>query len=113
MAEKIELNKKVYGKVTYPNVINTEFSQLIKPQVEEVDTAVTVEEFFQYYDDLFFEIPISGDFNSHTELIKRSTEYVGVNQNTEEIDALLDEINQLRLENLTQQQTIDELTASK
>jgi hypothetical protein len=113
MAEKIELNKKVYGKVTYPNVINTEFSQLIKPQVEVVVPTVTVEEFFQYYDDLFYDIPISGDFNSHTELIKRSTEYVGVNQNTEEIDALLDEINQLRLENLTQQQTIDELTSSK
>jgi len=113
MAEKIELNKTVYGKVTYPNVINTEFSQLIKPQVEEVVPTVTVEEFFQYYDDLFYDIPISGDFNSHTELIKRSTEYVGVNQNTEEIDALLDEINQLRLENLTQQQTIDELTSSK
>jgi hypothetical protein len=113
MAEKIELNKTVYGKVTYPNVINTEFSQLIKPQVEEVVPTVTVEQFFQYYDDLFYDIPISGDFNSHTELIKRSTEYVGVNQNTEEIDALLDEINQLRLENLTQQQTIDELTSSK
>jgi hypothetical protein len=113
MAEKIELNKTVYGKVTYPNVINTEFSQLIKPQVEVVVPTVTVEQFFQYYDDLFYDIPISGDFNSHTELIKRSTEYVGVNQNTEEIDALLDEINQLRLENLTQQQTIDELTSSK
>lgn len=113
MAEKIELNKTVYGKVTYPNVIDIEFSQLIKPQVEEVDTTVTVEQFFQYYDDLFYDIPISGDFNSHTELIKRSTEYVGVNQNTEEIDALLDEINQLRLENLTQQQTIDELISSK
>jgi hypothetical protein len=113
MAEKIELNKKVYGKVTYPNVINTEFTQLIKPQVEVVVTPVNVEQFFQYYDDLFYDIPISGDFNSHTELIKRSTEYVGVNQNTEEIDALLDEINQLRLQNLTQQQTIDELTSSK
>jgi hypothetical protein len=113
MSEQIRLNKTVYGKVTYPNVINTEFSQLIKPQVEEVVTTVTVEEFFQYYDDLFYDIPITGDFNSHTELIKRSTEYVGINQNTDEIDALLDEINQLRLENLTQQQTIDELTASK
>ena len=112
MAEKIELNKKVYGKVTYPNVINTEFSQLIKPQVEEVVTTITVEEFFQYYDDLFYDIPTVGDFNSHTELIKRSTEYVGVNQNSGEIDALLDEINQLRLENLTLQQIIDDLTAS-
>ena len=34
MAEQIQFNKTVYGKITYPNVINTEFSQLIKPQVE-------------------------------------------------------------------------------
>jgi len=113
MAETIQLNKTVYGKVTYPNVINTEFTQLLRPQTEITSSAMTVDQFFQGYDDLFYEIPTEGDFHSHLELIKRSTEYVGVNQNTEEIDALLDEINQLRLENLTQQQTIDELTSSK
>ena len=113
MAEVIQLNKTVYGKITYPNVIDTEFKQLIRPQTEVTSSAVTVNQFFNYYNDLFYEIPTEGDFNSHLELIKRSTEYVGVNQNSGEIDALLDEINQLRLENLTQQQTIDELTSSK
>jgi hypothetical protein len=112
MAEVIQLNKTVYGKVTYPNVIDTEFKQLIRPQTEVTSSAVTVNQFFNYYNDLFYEIPTEGDFNSHLELIKRSTEYVGVNQNSGEIDALLDEINQLRLENLTLQQTIDDLTAS-
>lgn len=113
MAEQVQLNKTVYGKVTYPNVINTEFRQLIRPQTEVTASVVTVNQFFDYYNDLFYEIPTEGDFNSHLELIRRSTEYVGVNQNTGEIDALLDEINQLRLENLTLQQTIDDLTASK
>jgi hypothetical protein len=112
MAEVIQLNKTVYGKITYPNVIDTEFKQLIRPQTEVTSSAVTVNQFFNYYNDLFYEIPTEGDFNSHLELIKRSTEYVGVNQNSGEIDALLDEINQLRLENLTLQQTIDDLTAS-
>jgi len=112
MAEIVQLNKTVYGKITYPNVINTEFNQLIRPQTEVTSSAVTVNQFFNYYNDLFYEIPTEGDFNSHLELIKRSTEYVGVNQNSGEIDALLDEINQLRLENLTLQQTIDDLTAS-
>lgn len=107
MAEVIQLNKTVYGKVTYPNVIETEFTQLIRPTTEVVDTTITIDEFFQAYNDLFFEIPAAGDFNSHEELIKRSTEYTGVNQTSEEIDALLDEINQLRLENLSLQQTID------
>jgi len=112
MAEIVQLNKTVYGKITYPNVIDTEFNQLIKPQIEVTSSAVTVNQFFNYYNDLFYEIPTEGDFNSHLELIRRSTEYVGVNQNAGEIDALLDEINQLRLENLTLQQTIDDLTAS-
>jgi tRNA G46 methylase TrmB len=111
MAESIQLNKTVYGKITYPNVINTEFTQLIGANPTDEPTPITVEEFFQAYDNLFFEIPIDGEFNSHLELIKRSTEYVGVNQNTNEIDALLTEINQLRLENLQLQQQLDELNS--
>jgi hypothetical protein len=113
MAEIIQLNKTVYGKITYPNVIDTEFTQLIRPTTEVVDTTITIDEFFQAYNDLFFEIPAAGDFNSHEELIKRSTEYTGINQTSEEIDALLEEINQLRLENLSQQQQIDEFNTTK
>ena len=71
MAEEIKLTKTVYGKVTYPNIINTEFTQLIGNSLAVEDTPITVEQFFDTYDDLFFEIPISGDFNSHEELIKR------------------------------------------
>jgi hypothetical protein len=113
MSEVIQLNRNVYGKITYPNVINTEFSQLTKPTTQVTASVFTVDQFFNEYNNLFYEIPTEGNFNSHLELIQRSTEYVGVNQNTGEIDALLDEINQLRLENLTLQQTVDELTASK
>ena len=47
----------------------------------------------------------------HLELIKRSTEYVGVTQNPDEIDALLTEINQLKLDNLRLQQQLDELNS--
>jgi len=113
MAEQVQLNKTVYGKITYLNVIDTEFSQLLQSQTEIEEENITIDEFFQAYENLFYEIPTEGDFNSHLELIRRSTDYVGVNQNAGEIDALLDEINQLRLENLTLQQTINDLTASK
>jgi hypothetical protein len=113
MAESIQLSKTVYGKITYPNVVNTEFTQLIRPATVEVDNSITIDQFFQAYNDLFFEIPAAGDFNSHEELIKRSTEYTGVNQTSAEIDALLEEINQLRLENLSQQQQLDEFNTTK
>ena len=111
MSEQVQLNKTVHGKITYPNVINTEFTQLIRTAPETDTGGITIDEFFQAYNDLFFEIPIDGEFNSHLELIKRSTEYVGVNQTTDEIEALLTEINQLRLENLQLQQQLDELNS--
>lgn len=111
MSEQVQLNKTVYGKITYPNVINTQFTQLVGANPADGPAPITVEEFFQAYDDLFFEIPIDGEFNSHLELIKRSTEYVGVNQTSDEIDALLTEINQLKLENLRLNQQLDELNS--
>jgi hypothetical protein len=111
MAEQIQLNKTVFGKISYPNVINTQFTQLVGANPADEAAPITVEEFFQAYNDLFFEIPIDGEFNSHLELIQRSTEYVGVTQNPDEIDALLTEINQLRLENLRLNQQLDELNS--
>jgi hypothetical protein len=46
------------------------------------------------------EIPKEGVVNSHTYLIKESSDYVGFDVNNEEIQALLDEIATLRQENL-------------
>ena len=65
MAEQIQLNKTVYGKITYLNVIDTQFSQLLQSQTEIVDNTITIDQFFQAYNDLFYEIPVEGDVNSH------------------------------------------------
>lgn len=113
MSEQVQLNKTVYGKITYPNVINTEFTQLIRTAPETDTGGITIDEFFQAYNDLFFEIPLLGDYNTHQELVKRSTEYIGVTQTSDEIEVLLEEINQLRLENLNLQQQIDDLTSNR
>lgn len=113
MSQEVQLAKKVYGRGLYPQIIDINFNQLIPPTGSAAPNVLTIPEFFEAYDNLFYEIPVEGDINSHLELIRRSTEYVGVNQNAGEIDALLDEINQLRLENLSLQQTISDLTASK
>lgn len=110
MIEILKLNQNVFPKIEYPKVIDTEFTQLITTSSITPIPDVTVDEFFELYNQLFFDIPIDGDINSHKELIIRSTEYVGETQNTEEIDLLLDEINQLRLDVLEKQQIIDDLT---
>lgn len=109
MSEIINLQKQSFNKTLYPKIVDIEFSQLLTPQSSSQED-LTVDEFFQLYDKLFFEIPINGEIGSHKELIKRSTEYVGETQNTDTEDLLLEEINQLRLELLEAQQIIEDLT---
>ena len=57
---------------------------------------MTVEQFFNKYEQLFFDIPINGEINSHEYLVKRSSDYVGASVLSENEKALIDEINSLR-----------------
>jgi hypothetical protein len=112
MAE-ISLSKKVYAKNQYEKVINTQFSQLATPVVTSSITTISVDEFFQNYNEIFFEIPKFGLTNSHEYLIKTSQEYVGSDQLNSDIQALIDEINQLQQENLELNQQIVDLQLPK
>ena len=99
--QPINLNRKLFDKSKYEKVINTDFTQLVKTTpIVEVDPIPTVDEFFKYYNDLFFSIPQTGDLNSHEYLIKTSSEYINSDQINEEIKALIDEITELRQENV-------------
>jgi len=99
--EQITPNKLVYDKNQYERVINTSFTQLVQPQITSSVPTVTVAEFFQNYQDLFFSIPKLGATNSHEYLVKTSGEYIGsTNTNDDLIQALIEETNQLRQENL-------------
>lgn len=92
----VNLVKRVYGLNTYQKAIDTNFSELVTPTVEIESQAVTVEQFFQYYDELFFDIPVSGSINSHTYIVERSQEYIGGSVIDAEKQALIEEINSLR-----------------
>lgn len=107
---ELKLNKKLYNKSAYLNTINNSFTELLPiVSISPVDD-VSVGEFFQIYDNLFYEIPKKGEVNSHEYLIKQSTDYIGAQDVSNEIQALLDEITFLREENLTLQQNIIDLT---
>lgn len=108
MDEKIKLIKNKIQKEEYKKIIDTDFNFFIPPIKKE--NIISIEEFFNFYDSLFFDIPIEGDINSHTYLINRSNNYVGADLNNEEIDLLLQEINELRLQNIEQQDIINKLT---
>jgi hypothetical protein len=109
MAEEIILNKIVYDKNQYQKVIDTSFTQLVN--VTSSLTAslptISVDQFFQYYQDLFYQIPKLGDINSHQYLVITSGAYIGSTNPTDDtIQALIEEVTQLRQENLDLQQQI-------
>ncbi len=92
----IELVKEIYGTNTYTKAVDTGFTELITPTIEVDPNIVTVEQFFQYYEDLFFDIPVSGSINSHVYLVERSQQYIGGSVIDNEKQALIEEINSLR-----------------
>tara|TARA_B100000900_G_scaffold241428_1_gene205310 strand:- start:827 stop:1177 length:351 start_codon:yes stop_codon:yes gene_type:complete len=112
--QEIQLTKEVYGKVSYPKIVNTEFSELVTVEDTELvgPDPMTVAEFFDEYDRLFFQIPRNGANGSHEELVARSSSYIGISGQADEIQALLDEINSLRIQLLTAQQEIVNLSTS-
>jgi len=109
MAEKISLNKNVFNKQDFLNTVNTSFTQLVPPTASVAPT-FTVDDFFVQYENLFFQIPKEGDINSHQYLVERSGAYIEFNRVNEEIQALLEEITQLRQENLELNQAIADIS---
>ena len=101
MEQRVDTKKKVFNKAQYPKTINTQFSELgITPITNAIAETPTVEEFFQLYDELFYDIPALGATNSHEYLVRTSGEYINFDEQNEIIQALQEEITGLREENL-------------
>lgn len=97
MSEEIVIKRKIYGKNSFTNVIDTSFKQLVPPVDSSKEANLTdVNKFFQDYDSLFYDIPVSGSLTSHEELVKRSSDYIG-----KSITDLQEEITNLREENVS------------
>ena len=65
----IVFNKTIYSKIEFENKIDTEFTELTTDQ-----PSVSIEEFFNFYNEVFFDIPKEGE-NSHATIIQTSTDY--------------------------------------
>jgi hypothetical protein len=109
---KIPIQKQVFNKTTFPKVVDTQFKQLIDTTQADSTPSFTLEDFFTLYEQLFFQIPKEGDTNSHQFILEKEAEYLGINLNTEDVQALLAEITALRQEITSAQQTIQTLSVS-
>jgi len=110
MAENLNLNKQVFNKRAYLKTIDTSFSELgAKTLQEEISSQPTVQEFFNMYNTLFYNINELGPTNSHEYLIKTSQEYIGFKEDNEIIKLLQAEIAGLRKELLETQKQLSGL----
>lgn len=106
---QIPVQKTVFNKDTYSRVIDTQFSQFTS-QGEDETLSFTVDDFFELYDQVFYQIPRDGDADSHQYILQREADYLGVNINQDDVQALLDEITTLRQQLLDSQTIVNELT---
>ena len=107
---QISVQKTVFNKDTYGRVIDTQFRQLINQGVVDETPSFTIDDFFQLYEDLFYQIPKEGDSNSHQYILQKEADYLGISISQDDIQALLDEITSLRQQVLETQQTVNDLT---
>ena len=103
------IQRVVFGKQTFPKVIDITFRELT-PIVFDTSRFETIEYFFKLYDDLFYQITPTGPSNSHELLVTRSSDYIGIQARSSDLDALIEEINDLRRQNLQLNQQIIDLT---
>ena len=106
MANEIRLQKTVYEKGNVDKVIDRTFNTFAQPV--PVEDLPTVEEFFELYEQLYYEIPIEGVTQSHQYLVQRSSELLNFEKDTDDIQPLLDEIAILREQILEYQQQLIE-----
>ena len=103
---KISTQKLVYSK-SINTVTDTNFNNFVpQPTVEPVVSIPTVDEFFNNYDILFFQIPLTGR-NSHATLIEKSSEYLGL-----DLNVLIEQLNFLQEQTQQLQQQINEFNTN-
>lgn len=96
MSNEVTLVKKIYDTDDYERVIDPTFTEFVTASVEIDTPGITIDQFFDYYQQLFFDIPVDGVINSHTYIVQQSQQYIGGSVVDLEKQALIEEINSLR-----------------
>lgn len=98
MDQTINLQRSVPNKENLDRLIDRSFKFFVSGSTQEPVTDSSVETFFQMYENLYLQIPVEGAINSHEYLIRRSSELYRLDQDITNLQPLLDEIGELRVQ---------------
>ena len=103
---QIPVEKNVFSR-DFSRVVDVEFHAFGQNDGNSSVKAISLDEFFQLYEDFFYTIPKEGDAQSHRYILNRTTQYLGVKLADDiDVNALLEEITNLRQELLDTQKTL-------
>jgi hypothetical protein len=106
MGDIVTVERKIFGKNTFVNVVDTSFSQLVPVEDKNIGPKpATIESFFDDYETLFYDIPASGSIQSHQEIVLKSSDYLGIS-----LLEMEEEIRSLREENVALKRQLFVLT---
>lgn len=103
---KVEFEKRVYDSKAFNEVVDRSFQEFGQAPTESVKT---VEQFFRDYEDLYYQIPVTGSVNSHQYLVEKSSLLYKMEEALIDVQPLLDEITVLKNQVIQDQKTIVEL----
>ena len=98
MDQIVNLQKSIPNKDNLDKLIDRNFKFFTSTAPVEPNIDAAIQSFFQSYDELYFQIPIEGETNSHEYLVKKSSELYKLDQDTTNLQPLLDEIGDLRVQ---------------
>jgi hypothetical protein len=105
----IKVDKTILGR--NESVLDTNFSFFSRINATP---DFTIEDFFQLYEELFYQIPKEDEVESHRYILNKEAEYLGVKLADDlDIQALLDEITSLRQQLLEAKTIITDYTNNK
>jgi hypothetical protein len=105
---QIPIQKQVFGK-DFSKVIDVEFKQLLQKTTDN-NNEITIDEFFNLYEELFYQIPKEGESHSHRYILTRTVDHLGVRlADDTDVQALLQEITELRQELLDANKALNDL----
>lgn len=102
----VDFNKRVYSKNSFQGTVDRSFKEFGQQPSESIKT---VEQFFRDYEELFYQIPATGSANSHQYLVEQSSQLYKADQDFIDIQPLIDEITELKKQNVEYLQQIAEL----
>jgi len=88
--EKLELNKTIYGATKAYDSLDEEFSEFIQK-------IYTIDDLFDFYNSLFYDIIKEGKKHSHFNIIQESIRYAGepINPKDNDISDLLNQLKEM------------------